>query len=74
MKLQNYDPGVMRNTVFKFQLDQIHILAARIIYFLCGLYIYIFFTSTTKGEGGYVSPLSVCLSVYDVIGAFVMTS
>ena len=32
MKLHNYDVVVMGNTGFKFQLDLIHGLAARIIY------------------------------------------
>ena len=33
MKLDNYDPVVMGNTGFKFQLDQMHGLAARIFFF-----------------------------------------
>ena len=33
MKLHNYDLAMMGNTHFKFQLDRMHDLAARIIYF-----------------------------------------
>ena len=54
VKLHIYDLVVMGNTCFKFQLDQAHGLAARIILFFDLGFIFIFLCLRTKGARGII--------------------